>query len=72
MPTKCTLACPCLPVFEVDISTILQGLDFSITNPFLRRAEHCMGNVADAPESPVSKWVSSMSAIFFELSYFSL
>ena len=23
--TRWTLACPCLPVFEVDISTILQG-----------------------------------------------
>lgn len=26
-----TLACPCLPVFEVDISTILQGCPFSNT-----------------------------------------
>ena len=25
MATRWTLACPCLPVFEVDISTILQG-----------------------------------------------
>ena len=26
IPTMWTLACPCLPVLEVDISTILQGL----------------------------------------------
>ena len=26
IPTKWTLACPCLPVLEVDISTILQAL----------------------------------------------
>lgn len=38
-----TLAWPCLPVLEVDISTILQGRPFSSTKPFLRRAEHCMG-----------------------------
>jgi hypothetical protein len=25
-----------------------------MTKPFLRRAEHCMGNVAEAPESPDS------------------
>jgi hypothetical protein len=34
-----------------------------MTNPFLRNAEHCIGKVADAPASPVSKCVSSMSAI---------
>jgi len=28
MPTRCTLAWPCLPVLEVDISTILQGRDW--------------------------------------------
>lgn len=39
-------------------------LTLSITKPFLRRAEHCIGYVTDAPESPVSKWVSSISAIF--------
>lgn len=57
-----TLAWPCLPVLEVDISTILQGRFFSTTKPFLRRAEHCMGKVADAPASPVSK-SSSASAM---------
>lgn len=31
-----------------------------MTKPFLRKAEHCMGKVADAPESTVSKCVSSM------------
>ena len=30
MPTRCTLAWPCLPVLEVDISTILQGRDWKI------------------------------------------
>lgn len=49
------------PVLDVDISTILQGRDFNITNPFLRNAEHCIGKVADAPASPVSKCVSSIS-----------
>lgn len=46
---------------DVDISTILHGRDFNITNPFLRNAEHCIGKVADAPASPVSKCVSSIS-----------
>lgn len=63
MPTIWTLACPCLPVFDVDISTILHGRAFNMTKPFLRNAEHCMGKVADAPESPVSKCESSKSAI---------
>ena len=54
-----TLAWPCLPVLEVDISTILQGRPLSTTKPFLRSAEHCMGNVAEAPASPVSKSRSS-------------
>jgi len=49
------------PVLDVDISTILQGRAFSMTKPFLRKAEHCMGNVALAPASPVSKCVSSIS-----------
>jgi len=44
------------PVLDVEISTILQGRAFSITKPFLRKAEHCMGNVA-----PVSKFVPSIS-----------
>lgn len=64
MPTRWTLAWPCFPVLEVDISTILQGRDFNMTKPFLRNAEHCIGYVTEAPESPVSKWVSSISAIF--------
>ena len=46
------LACPCLPVLDVDISTILHGRPFSITCPFLRRAEHCWGYVCEAPASP--------------------
>lgn len=54
-----TLAWPCLPVFEVDISTILHGRPLSTTKPFLRNAEHCMGKVAEAPASPVSKSKSS-------------
>merc|ERR1712098_725982 len=41
--TMWTLACPCFPVLEVDISTILQGLFLIMTWPPLRRAEHCMG-----------------------------
>lgn len=49
------------PVLDVDISTILHGRAFNITKPFLRNAEHCMGKVADAPASPVSKCVSSIS-----------
>ena len=41
--TSPTFACPCLPVFEVDISTILQGRPLISTWPFLRKAEHCWG-----------------------------
>lgn len=44
-----------IPVFDVDISTILHGRAFNITKPFLRNAEHCIGKDVDAPESPVSK-----------------
>lgn len=51
IPTRWTLAPPCLPVLEVDISTILQGRPLITTYPFFRRAEHCIGKVADAPES---------------------
>lgn len=40
--TKWTLACPCFPVFEVDMSTILQGLPLITTWPFFRSPEHCM------------------------------
>jgi len=40
---KMTLAWPCLPVLEVDMSTILQGRFLITTKPFLLRAEHCMG-----------------------------
>ena len=39
---------------------------FNMTKPFLRRAEHCMGNVAEAPESPDSNWVSSSSAMLYK------
>lgn len=56
---KLTLAWPCLPVLEVDISTILHGRPLSTTKPFLRNAEHCIGKVAEAPASPVSKSKSS-------------
>lgn len=42
---------------------VVKIITFNITKPFFRKAEHCMGYVVDAPESPVSKWVSSMSAI---------
>ena len=38
-----TLACPCFPVLEVDISTILHGRPLIRTWPFLRSAEHCWG-----------------------------
>lgn len=38
-----TLAWPCLPVLDVDISMILHGRFFNITWPFLRKAEHCCG-----------------------------
>ena len=59
-----TLACPCLPVFDVDMSTILHALPLSTTKPFLRRAEHCSGYVSDAPDvvlsnSPASAMVRS-------------
>merc|ERR1740131_35761 len=53
--TRWTLAWPCLPVLEVDISTILQGRFLIMTKPPLRRAEHCMGKVSEAPESPWAK-----------------
>lgn len=55
-----TLACPCLPVLEVDMSTILHGRPLSMTWPFFLRAEACMGNVADAPDSPDWKLSSAM------------
>ena len=55
MATKWTLAWPCLPVLEVDMSTILQGRPLMTTWPFLRRAEHCMGKVREAPAEAVSK-----------------
>lgn len=41
-----------------------------MTNPFLRNAEHCMGKVADAPASPVSKCVSSISVAMAEFFFF--
>lgn len=55
MAIRWTLAWPCLPVLEVDMSTILQGRFLITTWPFLRRAEHCMGKVVDAPASTDSK-----------------
>ena len=55
MAIRWTLAWPCLPVLEVDMSTILQGRCLITTWPFLRRAEHCMGKVVDAPASTDSK-----------------
>jgi hypothetical protein len=43
----------------------VNGCDFTLimTNPPLRRAEHCIGNVSDAPESPWLKSWSSWSDI---------
>lgn len=57
-----TLACPCLPVLEVVISTILQGRPFSMTKPFFLSAEHWMGYVWEAPELTLSNsaWRSAM------------
>ncbi len=55
MATIWTFAWPCLPVLEVLISTILQGRLLMTTNPFFRRAEHCMGKVVEAPASADSK-----------------
>src|SRR5947209_501245 len=55
MATRWTFAWPCLPVLDVDISTILQGRFLITTKPFLRRAEHCIGYVAEAPASALSK-----------------
>merc|ERR1719254_245234 len=63
MATMCALACPCLPVFEVDTSTHLQGLPLIIRCEPLRISPACCGYVADAPDSAVSK-VGSSSAIF--------
>ncbi|KAH9418515.1 hypothetical protein DERP_011377 [Dermatophagoides pteronyssinus] len=39
----CTLAWPCLPVFEVLISMTLHGRPLIMTKPFLRSDEHCTG-----------------------------
>ena len=36
------------------MSTILQGKPLIMTKPFLRRAEHCMGKVSEAPDSAAS------------------
>jgi len=46
-------------VLEVDISTILQGRPLMTTNSFFLRAEHCFGNVAEAPEEVASNSSSS-------------
>ena len=80
--TRCTLAWPCLPVLEVDISTILHGrfwqkmhsiqyrehhkatmFTLIMTKPPFLSAEHCMGKVSEAPESPWLKSWSSLSDI---------
>lgn len=53
--TRWTLAWPCLPVFEVLISTILHGRPLMTTNPFFLNAEHCCGKVVEAPASALSK-----------------
>lgn len=67
--TKCTFACPCFPVLDVDISTILHGLPLMTTCPFFLNDEHCIGYVADAPAEVASNWWSCCSsltsAIFF-------
>uniref|UniRef100_A0A8B9NCB2 G protein pathway suppressor 2 n=1 Tax=Accipiter nisus TaxID=211598 RepID=A0A8B9NCB2_9AVES len=39
------------------------GRPLRTTKPFLRRAEHCMGKVAEAPASPVSKSRSSAMSL---------
>merc|ERR1719450_1779285 len=53
--TMCALACPCFPVFDVDTSTHLQGFSLIIKcEPFLI-SPACIGNVWEAPASPVSK-----------------
>jgi hypothetical protein len=44
------------------MSTILQGRPLITTWPFLRRAEHCMGKVAEAPASAESKVCSCWRA----------
>ena len=49
-----TLAWPCLPGLDVDISTILQGRPLITTCPFLRRVEHCTGLLLDGREQTVS------------------
>jgi len=59
MATKWTLAWPCFPVFEVDISTILQGRLLITTKPFFLKAEHCIGKVVEAPASPAASKVCS-------------
>ena len=94
--TRWTLAWPCLPVFEVDISTILHGRFWGtgikvrtgaehssyrsslawhkvigsrtliMTKPPFLRAEHCMGKVSEAPESPWLKSVSSSCSAILE------
>lgn len=40
MAMRWTLACPCLPVLEVDMSMILQGRPLMTTCPPFLRAEH--------------------------------
>jgi len=45
MPTRCTLAWPCLPVLEVDISTILQGRDWKIEQKKKKQNLHTGHNI---------------------------
>lgn len=58
-----TLACPCLPVLEVLMSTILQGWPFSMTWPFFLSAEHCIGYVCEAPDPTHPKSSSYCSIV---------
>ena len=61
MATMWTLAWPCLPVLEVDISTILHGRFLMTTCPFFLKAEHCIGKVVEAPASALPKSTSCCS-----------
>lgn len=44
------------------MSTILHGRFLMHTKPFLRRAEHCIGKVKEAPASALSKVSSCCTA----------
>ncbi|TNN71396.1 hypothetical protein EYF80_018345 [Liparis tanakae] len=45
----------------IDLS---RGLPLIMTKPFFLRAEHCCGNVSEAPDSAVEKSPSSMMDCF--------